>query len=62
MNAVLRYENLSAFYGASQILHGLSFEVPAASVVCLLGLNGMGKTTTLRATMGWWTGPRGGSR
>ncbi|WP_104492901.1 ABC transporter ATP-binding protein [Paracoccus denitrificans] len=52
MNAVLRYENLSAFYGASQILHGLSFEVPAASVVCLLGLNGMGKTTTLRATMG----------
>lgn len=52
MNAMLRYENLSAFYGASQILHGLSFDVPEASVACLLGLNGMGKTTTLRATMG----------
>jgi branched-chain amino acid transport system ATP-binding protein len=50
--AVLRYENLNAYYGTSQILHGLSFDVPAASVVCLLGLNGMGKTTTLRATMG----------
>ncbi|OCW55954.1 ABC transporter ATP-binding protein [Hoeflea olei] len=51
-DAVLRYENLNAYYGTSQILHGLSFDVPAASVVCLLGLNGMGKTTTLRATMG----------
>jgi branched-chain amino acid transport system ATP-binding protein len=49
---VLRYENVSAYYGPSQILHGISFEVPEASVVCLLGLNGMGKTTTLRATMG----------
>ncbi|WP_048710310.1 ABC transporter ATP-binding protein [Microvirga massiliensis] len=52
MIGVLRYENVSAYYGPSQILHGISFEVPEASVVCLLGLNGMGKTTTLRATMG----------
>jgi len=52
MTGMLRYENLSAFYGASQILHGINLEVPEASVVCLLGLNGMGKTTTLRATMG----------
>lgn len=49
---MMRYEDVSAFYGTSQILHGLSFDVPAASIVCLLGLNGMGKTTTLRATMG----------
>lgn len=48
----MRYENVSAFYGQSQILHELCFDVPQASVVCLLGLNGMGKTTTLRATMG----------
>lgn len=48
----LRYEKVSAFYGSSQILHEMSFDVPQASVVCLLGLNGMGKTTTLRATMG----------
>lgn len=52
MTGVMRYENVSAFYGASQILHEMNLEVPQASVVCLLGLNGMGKTTTLRATMG----------
>lgn len=52
MTGMMRYENVSAFYGASQILHGINLEVPEATVVCLLGLNGMGKTTTLRATMG----------
>ena len=52
MNEALVYENLRAYYGASQILHGVSFSVNAGKVVCLLGLNGMGKTTTLRATMG----------
>ena len=52
MSEALVYDNLSAFYGASQILHGVSMRVEAAQVVCLLGLNGMGKTTTLRATMG----------
>jgi branched-chain amino acid transport system ATP-binding protein len=52
MTQALTYEGMSAFYGTSQILHGVDFEVRPGEVVCLLGLNGMGKTTTLRATMG----------
>jgi branched-chain amino acid transport system ATP-binding protein len=52
MSEALIYEDLRAFYGSSQILHGVSFSVDQGKVVCLLGLNGMGKTTTLRATMG----------
>lgn len=52
MKGALVYENLRAYYGSSQILHGVSFNVNEGEVVCLLGLNGMGKTTTLRATMG----------
>jgi branched-chain amino acid transport system ATP-binding protein len=52
MSEALIFENLNAFYGASQILHGVSFTVRPGTVCCLLGLNGMGKTTTLRATMG----------
>jgi branched-chain amino acid transport system ATP-binding protein len=52
MSGALVYDNLCAFYGSSQILHGVSFEVGQGTVACLLGLNGMGKTTTRRATMG----------
>ncbi|MBX3598296.1 MAG: ABC transporter ATP-binding protein [Rhizobiaceae bacterium] len=52
MTPSLSYQQMSAFYGTSQILHGISFEVKPGETVCLLGLNGMGKTTTLRATMG----------
>ncbi|MBE0693111.1 MAG: ABC transporter ATP-binding protein [Aquamicrobium sp.] len=52
MTQALTYQAMSAFYGTSQILHDVDFEVRPGEVVCLLGLNGMGKTTTLRATMG----------
>lgn len=52
MSTALELQHVSAHYGASQILHSVSLRVDRGSVTCLLGLNGMGKTTTLRAIMG----------
>lgn len=52
MNRFLQLENVSAFYGTSQILHSLNLRVEKGKVSCLMGLNGMGKTTTLRTIMG----------
>ena len=48
----LRVEDLHAWYGESHILHGMSFEVRPGEVVTLLGRNGVGKTTTMKAIMG----------
>jgi branched-chain amino acid transport system ATP-binding protein len=49
---VLRLANLSAGYGASQVLFDISLEIGPGEVVTLLGRNGMGKTSTIRALMG----------
>lgn len=49
--ALLRINNLQAWYGESQALHGIGFEVPQGSVTTLLGRNGAGKTTTLKCIM-----------
>jgi branched-chain amino acid transport system ATP-binding protein len=48
----LRVADLHAFYGESHILHGMNFEVPRGEVVTLLGRNGAGKSTTMKAIMG----------
>jgi branched-chain amino acid transport system ATP-binding protein len=56
---VLSVERLEAAYGVSQVLFDITFTVPASSLVTLLGRNGMGKTTTVRALMGLLP-PRGG--
>jgi branched-chain amino acid transport system ATP-binding protein len=50
--AQLAIRDLHAWYGESQVLHGMAFDVPAGEVVTLLGRNGAGKTTTMRALMG----------
>ncbi|MET4699237.1 branched-chain amino acid transport system ATP-binding protein [Constrictibacter sp. MBR-5] len=50
-NEILKVEDLHAFYGESHILHGVNFEIGRGEVVTLLGRNGVGKTTTLRAIM-----------
>ena len=50
--AVLQVEGLHAFYGESHILHGVDLEVREGEVVTLLGRNGAGKSTTLKAIMG----------
>ena len=49
---MLAVEDLSAGYGGSQVLAGVSLSVGPGEVVTLLGRNGMGKTTTIRAIMG----------
>lgn len=52
MSELLRVEKLEAFYGAGQVLHGVNLNVARGEQVALLGRNGMGKTTLLRAIMG----------
>lgn len=49
---VLTVEDLHVRYGGSHILQGVSFEVPSRGVTALLGRNGVGKTTTLKAVIG----------
>ncbi|XYJ10634.1 ABC transporter ATP-binding protein [Telluria sp. B2] len=58
--AALEIRNLQAWYGESHILHDIGFSVAQGEVVTLLGRNGAGRTTTLRAIMGL-TGRRTGS-
>ena len=57
---VLAIEDLHAWYGESHVLHGVNLSVHPGEVVCLLGRNGAGRTTTLRAILGL-TGERKGS-
>ena len=49
---MLEVEGLHAHYAKSHILHGVSFTVDAGEIVCLLGRNGVGKSTTLKSLMG----------
>lgn len=49
---MLRISGLEAAYAASRVLFGVDLEVGAGEVVTLMGRNGMGKTTTVRAVMG----------
>jgi branched-chain amino acid transport system ATP-binding protein len=52
MTALLKVENLRAFYGQVPALHGINFSIASGGVATLLGANGAGKTTTLRALCG----------
>ena len=49
---LLAVEDLHAHYGKSHILHGVSLQIDAGEIVCLLGRNGVGKSTTLKSIMG----------
>jgi len=57
---LLRVSGLHAFYGESHILHGVDFSVQRGELVTLLGRNGAGRTTTLKALLGL-VGRRSGS-
>jgi len=48
----LTAENLSAWYGAAQVLYDVSFTIGRGEVVALMGRNGAGKSTTMKAVMG----------
>ncbi|NMG48610.1 ATP-binding cassette domain-containing protein [Azoarcus communis] len=59
MSALLSIENLETGYGPSQVLFGMNMEIREGEAATLLGRNGMGKTTTLRAVFGQlpaWSG------
>ncbi len=58
--SVLEISNLNAWYGESHVLHGIDLTVAKGEVVCLLGRNGAGRTSTFRAVLGL-TGNRTGS-
>lgn len=49
---MLKIDDLRAGYGATDVLHGISLEVPKGKVVSLIGSNGAGKTTTMKAVSG----------
>ncbi len=52
MSALLEVKGLEAFYGSSQVLHGLDLPVGEGGITALLGANGAGKTTSLRGVCG----------
>ena len=56
---ILKLEDVHAYYGESHILQGVSLHVAEGEIVCLLGRNGVGKTTTLRSIMGLVSSRRG---
>ncbi|MCM0043798.1 MAG: ABC transporter ATP-binding protein [Burkholderiaceae bacterium] len=52
MSALLDVRDLHAFYGKSHVLHGVNLRVDAGEIVSLLGRNGVGRSTTVKAVMG----------
>ena len=57
----LEVKDLHGWYGESHVLHGVNFHVNEGEVVTLLGRNGAGRTSTLRAIMGLIGARRGSS-
>ena len=49
---MLRLQGVDTFYGPSQVLHAVSLEVNQGEIVCLLGANAAGKTTTMKTIFG----------
>lgn len=52
MKTVLQIANLHAYYGKSHVLHGVDLQVGEGEIVSLLGRNGVGRSTTVKAVMG----------
>ena len=58
---LLQVQDLHAYYGKSHILHGVTFDIGAGEIVSMLGRNGVGRSTTIKAIMGD-VAPRGSIR
>lgn len=56
---MLKLHNMMACYGESSVIQNLDLEVPKGKIVCLIGRNGVGKSTTLRSIMGLVKTPKG---
>jgi len=56
---MLEIQNLNVYYGDSQVLRDVHLSIPAGKVVCLMGRNGVGKTTLMKSTIGLLA-PKGG--
>jgi urea transport system ATP-binding protein len=52
MSALLNFDNVTSYYGATRILKDFSFEMEKGQCLCVLGRNGVGKTTLMRTIMG----------
>ena len=52
MSTLLAIRDLHAFYGKSHVLHGVNLHVEKGEIVSLLGRNGVGRSTTVKAAMG----------
>lgn len=49
---MIKIENLDSYYGESKVINDLNLEVPNGKITCLIGRNGVGKSTTLKSIMG----------
>jgi urea transport system ATP-binding protein len=49
---MLRLKNVNSFYGESRVIADLNFHAPKGKITCLIGRNGVGKSTTLKSIMG----------
>jgi branched-chain amino acid transport system ATP-binding protein len=58
-DTILKIDHINTFYGQSHVLQGVALSIQKREIVCLLGRNGVGKTTTLRSIIGL-TPPRSG--
>jgi branched-chain amino acid transport system ATP-binding protein len=57
--SLLAVDDIHTYYGGSYVLQGLSLRVEDGQVVCLVGRNGVGKTTTVRSVVGFTPAPTG---
>ena len=58
-DSILKIEQMDAYYGESCVIKGLDLEAAKGEITCLIGRNGVGKSTTLKSIMGIVKTPRG---